>query len=41
MNWIDYKAYLSVDNLMSYIESVFSNYGSVYSIDFSDGVLGV
>ena len=39
--WIDYKAYLSFDNLMSYIESVFRNYGSVFSIDFSDGFLGV
>ena len=33
--WIDYEAYLSVENLRSYIEGVFSNYGGVYGIDFS------
>ena len=32
--WIEYKAYLSFDNLKQYIQKVFDNYGSKYLIDF-------
>jgi uncharacterized protein YqfB (UPF0267 family) len=32
--WIEYKAYLSFDNLKQYIQKIFDNYGSKYLIDF-------
>ena len=32
--WIDYRAYLSNDNLLEYINDVLHNYGSKYIINF-------
>lgn len=32
--WIDYKAYLSFDNLKEYIESIFEKYGDKFVINF-------
>jgi len=36
--WIEYKAYLSFDNLKQYIQKIFNNYGNKYLIDFGGGV---
>ena len=33
--WIDYRAFLSIDNLRSYIENIFIYYGIFYIVDFS------
>ena len=35
--WIEYKAYLSFNNLKQYIQKIFDNYGSKYLIDFGIG----
>ena len=32
--WIDYRAFLSIDNLRSYIENIFIYYGIFYIVDF-------
>jgi hypothetical protein len=36
--WIDYRAYLSIDNLRNYIKNIFIYYGIFYIIDFG-GIL--
>ena len=32
--WIDYKAYLSFDNLKEYIETIFKKYGKEFVINY-------
>ena len=32
--WIDYKAYLSFENLKEYIETIFKKYGNEFVINF-------
>lgn len=32
--WIDYKAYLSFENLKEYIETIFEKYGDKFVINF-------
>ena len=37
--WIDYSAYLSWNNMLLYIQKIFDNYGKLYWINFSYGLI--